>query len=771
MKQKRNFKILVLATVFLTISFGYFFDSLKKSLWGFPINDVFYGKIFGEIQSGIIMKIGKASEPNINGDLTLLGTQITIQTSQSHGGAVTGLTWNGKQFINNYDHGRQIQVAWTIDGLGEVYNPTEAGSRSDSSAPKSTSEILKASSVYPVISTANHPAFWLGPGEKSYSLIPGQEGLLAVNTISVSPDTLSKRVTVDYLGNPHLIRWDTYITLVNQTKMIQIEIPTAYVNGEFTAFFTYNPANRKLTSLSHTVANQVGQFPPGSDVGEQSLPVIFATPSQNYAIGVWSPEKGVQYGRFDFTQYQNAAKWNAVVRRDNLNPGTYGFVSYVAVGTLQDVAAALQSAFEFSSTAASDIQADIFSSEIIAQGEELKFECLANQDNVGFWIFGEPTVLGNAAITPSAMSQANQRILCKTIPASRTINMSPGMHNVRLMACGKDGCAPYVSKFFQVKLKDFKLEASGVKADGTVDLKWEDISEEDFYIVQAKTEGQDFFETKALVSENQASTTISDLKPGTKYTFRVVGGTHQPSKRNVNSAADVSQFMPGCNILKWSGSSLEKLDIVFLGDRYDKNSLSKFKDDSNLFIQDLLYHEPFKSNKNKINFYYVTKNVESEEDLACQPEGRAYKCDYNKVREYAFLCPADEIMIVINTNEAKGASQWSYGTSALGASAAGVFVHEFGHLFGGLLDEYVNYQFSAPQIPWGPNCTPDTTCFQWKNLTDKCSRPCTFDGWSAPIKELPGGTFDTLMRDLGGGLTFDKISIDYMQKIFDKFYR
>src|SRR5918992_2143889 len=59
------------------------------------------------------------------------GSDIVITATGRVAGAIHSLRWRGKEFVNSYDHGRQIQSASSFDGLGECYNPTEAGSEAD----------------------------------------------------------------------------------------------------------------------------------------------------------------------------------------------------------------------------------------------------------------------------------------------------------------------------------------------------------------------------------------------------------------------------------------------------------------------------------------------------------------------------------------------------------------------------------------------------------------------------------------------------------------
>src|SRR5437879_419530 len=58
-------------------------------------------------------------------------SEIVITTTARLAGAIHSLTWNGREFIDSTDHGRQLQSAASFDCAGdfipETFNPTEAG--------------------------------------------------------------------------------------------------------------------------------------------------------------------------------------------------------------------------------------------------------------------------------------------------------------------------------------------------------------------------------------------------------------------------------------------------------------------------------------------------------------------------------------------------------------------------------------------------------------------------------------------------------------------
>jgi hypothetical protein len=71
-------------------------------------------------------------------------------------GAIDYLAWNGMQFINAADHGRELQYAIS-NQYGECYNPTEAGSQLDGSGPSTSSKLLGANTNGNIYRTVSQP--------------------------------------------------------------------------------------------------------------------------------------------------------------------------------------------------------------------------------------------------------------------------------------------------------------------------------------------------------------------------------------------------------------------------------------------------------------------------------------------------------------------------------------------------------------------------------------------------------------------------------------
>lgn len=276
-----------------------------------------------------------ANAPQPRGNATIRAragkSEIVIKTTERTAGAIDSLTWDGMEFIDSADHGRQLQSASNLDNgqpfFPEVFNPTEAGSRRDGEGPTSSSRLLSLKAEGATLETRSLMAFWLVPGEKS-------EGNPATNTTVLSRHALSKRVSIGSRGLEHAIKYEVTFTVPEGERhtYAQFEALTGYMPPAFSAFWTFDPSTGKLTPLS-------------DGPGEQALPVVLATTDGRHAMGViavGAPPAGTEgpgYGRFRFPEAK-VNKWNCVYRvRDvkGLPPGEYQYRMFVAVGTLEDV--------------------------------------------------------------------------------------------------------------------------------------------------------------------------------------------------------------------------------------------------------------------------------------------------------------------------------------------------------------------------------------------------------------------------------------------------
>lgn len=263
-------------------------------------------------------------------------SEIVIKTTTRLAGAIDSLTWNGKEFIDSFDHGRQLQSAVNLDAgspiLAETFNPTEAGSRNDGRGDTSSSELLELQAAGDELTTTSKMAFWLAPGQKS-----GPNP--AKNTTVLSNHQLTKRVKIGYKDLPNVIAYDVTFTIPpdEQHTHVVFEALTGYMPPEFEEFLQFNPVTEDMEPLD-------------DGPGEIPFPVVLTIPGGSHAMGIYAPPQsapntvGPTFGRFRFTA-EKVVKWNCVFRvtdSNRLSSGPYSFRMFVIVGDLATVTDAMR---------------------------------------------------------------------------------------------------------------------------------------------------------------------------------------------------------------------------------------------------------------------------------------------------------------------------------------------------------------------------------------------------------------------------------------------
>ena len=262
-------------------------------------------------------------------------SEIVLTTTARLAGAIHSLTFNGMEFIDSVDHGRQLQSASSFDNSptanAETFNPTEAGSRRDGAGPRSTSKLLELRSANNELFTRTQMAYWLAPGERS-------AGQLARNTNILSAHLLTKRVRLGHDRFPQMLDYQVTFTVPagELHRTAQFEALTGYMPAAFERFWQFNVTTKKLEPLT-------------DGPGEIPRPVVLATASGSHAMGIYAPpqpragQTGPTYGRWRFGP-EKVVKWNCVFRLrspDSLPAGDYTYQLLVPLGTLAEVEAML----------------------------------------------------------------------------------------------------------------------------------------------------------------------------------------------------------------------------------------------------------------------------------------------------------------------------------------------------------------------------------------------------------------------------------------------
>lgn len=199
----------------------------------------------------------------------------------------------------------------------------------------------------------------------------------------------------------------------------------------------------------------------------------------------------------------------------------------------------------------------------------------------------------------------------------------------------------------------------------------------------------------------------------------------------------------GATVLLDSGPPAEKVDLLILGDGYRAAESAKFEQAARGVVAALFSVEPFASRKSDFNvrilFVPAHRSGISRPRsgfFARSPLGARYNSfdseryiltlEDRKWRDVAAAAPYDAAILLVNERKYGGGGIFNlYATAAADSSfAAYLAIHEFGHSFAGLGDEYftspVAYEeFHVPRAePWEPNITAlaDPARLKWGDL-------------------------------------------------------
>jgi hypothetical protein len=156
-----------------------------------------------------------------------------------------------------------------------------------------------------------------------------------------------------------------------------------------------------------------------------------------------------------------------------------------------------------------------------------------------------------------------------------------------------------------------------------------------------------------------------------------------------------------------SGDPSIRVDVVIIPEGYTIEEMGLFKEDCKKFANYLFNATPFKENKEKFNIWGV--EAPSEESGTDIPADNIWKktilnstfytfnlerylmtSDNKSVRDVAANAPYDQIYILANSSKYGGGAIYNHYSVCVNKNMFEeyVFVHEFGHGFGFLADEY-----------------------------------------------------------------------------------
>jgi hypothetical protein len=193
----------------------------------------------------------------------------------------------------------------------------------------------------------------------------------------------------------------------------------------------------------------------------------------------------------------------------------------------------------------------------------------------------------------------------------------------------------------------------------------------------------------------------------------------------------LSAFAQNIDTLLYNGSIDNRINIVILGDGYLESELPNFLADAKHTLEELFKQSPFKHYKGYFNAFAIpTASVES--GAALSPDqliNNYYGSTYGWAGIDRLLVPTkddriaevlalnfpfyDQVLMIVNHTKYGGSGGW-IATASMHDLSVEIMIHELGHSFGQLADEYwAGPQYAAEK----PNMTRETstTLVRWKN--------------------------------------------------------
>jgi len=246
-------------------------------------------------------------------------------------------------------------------------------------------------------------------------------------------------------------------------------------------------------------------------------------------------------------------------------------------------------------------------------------------------------------------------------------------------------------------------------------------------------------------------------------------------------------FYPSFDVFH-SGDPSVSVDILIIPEGYAQDEMGNFIEDCHRFSDILFSFEPYTTFKDRFNIKGIlSPSIQSGSDIpkdslfqntllnssfyTFDSERYCMTYDYKKVRDIAANAPYDQIYILVNTDKYGGGAIYNYYSISVSGNfkSSDVFIHEFGHGFAGLGDEYytsdVSYNdfYPAGIEPWEPNLTTMVDFdSKWKNLLDPhtpiptpnnelyANTTGVFEGGGYVAKGVYRPAYDCLMKSFNG---------------------
>ncbi|HKE56053.1 MAG TPA: M64 family metallopeptidase [Pyrinomonadaceae bacterium] len=240
-----------------------------------------------------------------------------------------------------------------------------------------------------------------------------------------------------------------------------------------------------------------------------------------------------------------------------------------------------------------------------------------------------------------------------------------------------------------------------------------------------------------------------------------------------------------------NGPSSNRVDIAIMGDGYTASQMGKYQADVQQFVQAMFAQDPYREYQSYFNVHRI--DVVSNQSGADHPERNSFvdtalDAAYNCNGTQRLICvnvskalavvgrsvsPAQsDIKLVIVNDPEYGGSGGAVAVASVHASAVEIILHELGHSFGLLGDEYGGSTCGGPDS--APNITlqTDRASIKWNywidsntaipTLTTTPGVPGLYDGAQYCDHGYYRPTYDSKMRTLDR--PFEQINMEQLIK-------
>ncbi|WP_394126812.1 M64 family metallopeptidase [Vibrio hepatarius] len=228
-----------------------------------------------------------------------------------------------------------------------------------------------------------------------------------------------------------------------------------------------------------------------------------------------------------------------------------------------------------------------------------------------------------------------------------------------------------------------------------------------------------------------------------------------------------------------NGAPQDKIDLVLLGDGYRADEKEKFRQDAASVMDGFFSKTPYRDYRDYFNVWLIEKpsQLSGVAENGSPLEGSAFKSyfrsasdrllllkdRYQSIDEAKSVLPndADEIYLVVsNTDKYGGAGYQNIATMSTHSSAVSLALHEVGHTFGKLADEYSYGSCNLNREPNAKNVTMKSSDVKWAHWMEHDPDVGIFEGAQYCSEGKYRPTKNSIMRSLGDSREFESVNTE-----------